>query len=83
MLWYQFGPFEAYYQVGRFDDVILLAEHSLADRPYFEEMLYYLGLAQAAIGEHDSARENLNAAIAFNPNFTPAVLALETLDTSN
>jgi tetratricopeptide (TPR) repeat protein len=40
MLWYQFGPYEAYYEVGRYEDVILLSEVSLQDRPYFEESYY-------------------------------------------
>lgn len=26
MLWYQFGPYEAYYQVGRYEDIITLAD---------------------------------------------------------
>lgn len=76
MLWYQFGPYEAYYQVGRFDDVILLADTTLKDRPYFEESFYYKGLALAALGERAEARENLEKAAKFNPNFEPAAIAL-------
>lgn len=80
MLWYQFGPYEAYYQTGRYDDVVLLAETTLQDRPYFEESFYYLGLAQAAQGDDQSARENLESAAAFNPNFVPARQALTELN---
>lgn len=76
MLWYQFGPYETYYQVGRFEDVILLADTTLKDRPYFEESFYYKGLALAALGETDIARENLAKAAKFNPNYEPAVTAL-------
>ena len=79
MLWYQFGPYLAYYETGRFDDVVLLAETTLEDRPYFEESYYYLGLAQAALGNEDSARQNLENAINFNPNFAPAAEALARL----
>jgi hypothetical protein len=79
MLWYQFGPYEAYYQTGRYEDVILLAEATLADRPYFEESFYYLGLAQAALGDDSAARANLEKASAFNPNFAPAGRALAEL----
>lgn len=82
MLWYQFGPYEAYYQTGRYDDVVLLAETTLQDRPYFEESFYYLGLAQAAQGDDQSARENLESAAAFNPNFVPARQALTELNAS-
>lgn len=80
MLWYQFGPYEAYYQVGRYEDVILLADTTLKDRPYFEESFYYKALAQAALGDVDGARDNFAKAAAFNPNFTPAVEALAQLN---
>lgn len=76
MLWYQFGPYEAYYEAGRYDDVILLADVTLQDRPYFEESFYYKGLALAATGETAAAAENLEKAATFNPNFDPAVVAL-------
>jgi tetratricopeptide (TPR) repeat protein len=77
MLWYQFGPYEAYFQVGRYEDIVLLADVTLKDRPYFEESYYYKGLALQALGRLDEARSNLERAIAFNPRFTPAATALE------
>lgn len=80
MLWYQFGPFEAYYQVGRYDDVIVLADITLQDRPYFEESYFYKGLALAALGELSEARANLERAVAFNPRFTQAATALAELE---
>lgn len=80
MLWYQFGPFEAYYHIGRYEDVILLADVTLHDRPYFEESFYYKGLAMAALGDPAGARQNLEKAVQFNPNFTPAVNALANLN---
>jgi tetratricopeptide (TPR) repeat protein len=79
MLWYQFGPYEAYYQTGQHEEVILLADATLKDRPYFEESYYYKGLAQAALGNTAEARENLQRAIEFNPNFAPAQSALSRL----
>ncbi len=80
MLWYQFGPYEAYYEAGRYEDVLLLADVTLLDRPYFEESYYYKGLAQMALGEDKAAQDNLEKAIRFNPNFTPAVEVLEQLN---
>lgn len=80
MLWYQFGPYEAYLQSGRYDDVIVLADVTLQDRPYFEESYYYKALAQAELGDVDAARQNLQRAIDFNPNFVPASTALEELE---
>lgn len=74
MLWYQFGIFEAYYQAGRYDDMIALAQANLNDGggQYVEETYYYGGLARLGKGEKDRARSNFDAAIQFNPNFTPA-----------
>ncbi len=80
MLWYQFGPYEAYYQIGRYEDVILLADVTLKDRPYFEESYYYMALAQLELGQVDEARRNLRKAVDFNPNFQPARAALEELE---
>lgn len=82
MLWYQFGPYEAYYQVGRYEDVILLADTTLKDRPYFEESFYYKGLAQAALGDVAGARKSLSKAADLNPNFPLAAEALAHLDTA-
>ncbi len=79
MLWYQFGPYEAYYENGRYQDIILLADTTLKDRPYFEESYYYKGLALAALGDTAAARQNLEKAASFNPNFSPAAKALTEL----
>ncbi len=80
MLWYQFGPYEAYYQAGRYEDVILLADTTLKDRPYFEESFYYKGLAQAALGDAKAARKSLEKAADLNPNFAPAARALAQME---
>lgn len=80
MLWYQFGPYQAYYQVGRYEDVVLLANATLMDRPYFEESYYYRGLAMAALGNDEQAHTDLEKAVRRNPNFSPAVEALAQFD---
>jgi tetratricopeptide (TPR) repeat protein len=80
MLWYQFGPYQTYYEVGRYEDVVLLTETTLKDRPYFEESFYYRGLALAALGETKAARQDLEKAASFNPNFKLAADALASLD---
>lgn len=80
MLWYQFGPYEAYYQVGRTEDVLLLTEVTLKDRPYFEESYYYQGLAQEALGDVAAAHDSFQNAANFNPRFQPAVDALTRLN---
>lgn len=74
MLWYQFGPFEAYYQTGRYDDMVTLAQQNLNDGggQYLEETFYYGGLARLGLGDKTRALSNFDAAIQFNPNFTLA-----------
>jgi tetratricopeptide (TPR) repeat protein len=81
MLWYQFGIFEAYYHVGRYDDMIAFAQANLNDGggQYVEETYYYAALARYGKGERERALNNLNAALQFNPNFTPAKDAKKTL----
>ncbi len=80
MLWYQFGPYEAYYQLGRYNDIILLADATLAGRPYFEESFYWRGRAYEALGNIETARSDYVAAANFNPYFQPANEALARLD---
>ncbi|MFN2189710.1 MAG: C39 family peptidase [Candidatus Promineifilaceae bacterium] len=79
MLWYQFGPYDTYQQVGRYEDVVLLADVTLQDRPYFEEAYYYKGLALQALGNDSEAIENLESAARFNANFEAARIALDAL----
>ncbi|MDJ0752001.1 MAG: C39 family peptidase [Ardenticatenaceae bacterium] len=80
MLWYQFGPYEAYYEIGRYQDVIDLADATLYQRPYFEESYYYRGLAYQALGNQREARKDLNRAAEFNPRFHQAEQALAALE---
>ena len=56
MLWYQFGPFQAYHEVGRYDEVIALADATLRTARYVEELFFWRGLAQKASGNIDGAR---------------------------
>lgn len=78
-LWYQFGPYEAYLQVGRYDDVIELADFVLGKKAS-EEAFYYKGLALAAQGEIDQARVQIGLAVRHNRNFDLAQQALDELD---
>lgn len=75
MLWYQFYMYEAYFAVGRYDDMITLAQAKLNDGggQYVEETFYYGGLAREGKGEYERALNNYNEALRFNPNFTPAI----------
>ena len=80
MLWYQFGPYEAYLQTERYEDILALADATLLNRPYFEESFYYKGQALAAMGSTEEARVFLERAVRFNPNYQPAVDALAQIE---
>ena len=78
MLWYQFGPFVAYHAVGRYDDVIALADATINVTPSIEEVHYWRGMALAAQGNGEAARAAWQRALGQNPNFAPALEALAT-----
>ncbi|MCU0477116.1 MAG: C39 family peptidase, partial [Anaerolineae bacterium] len=73
MLWYQFGPLEAYYNQGRYDDLLTLVNNNLNDGGghFIEETHYYKALARFGQGDIARTLENLREAVRFNPNFTP------------
>ncbi len=79
MLWYQFGPFEAYLQVGRYDEVIALADSLLRNADMLEEAHYYKGLALRAQGRLDDARREFETALRYNKNYRDAQRALDAL----
>jgi hypothetical protein len=79
MLWYQYGPYEAYLHVERYDDVIALAERIIADNEYSEEAFYYKGRVYEAQGQTDVARNNYQAALNQNWHYEAAQQALDAL----
>jgi tetratricopeptide (TPR) repeat protein len=76
MLWYQFGPFEAYFRIGRYQDVIDLANASLRSAENLEESYYYRALARRALGDEAAARQDLETALRYNPAYAAAAKAL-------
>lgn len=79
MTWYQFGWFDAYLGVGRYDDVLALADATIKVTGNVEEMFYYKGLALKALGNPGGARSQFELALQRNPNFAPARQALASL----
>jgi hypothetical protein len=79
MLWYQFGPYESYYAVGRYEDVTALADATLATTSNLEESYYWRGMARLAQGDTAGGRSDLQTALHYHPNWPPAVIALEQL----
>lgn len=82
MLWYQAGPYEAYYHVGRYQDVINLATTTLDNmtEPILEESFYWRGLAYAALDDTVRARSNFEQALVLNPRFSLAIEQLGKLE---
>jgi len=82
MMWYQFGPYAAYFEQGRYADVIELANATLRRVKHLEESLYWRGRALAALGNADAARADFQAALRFNPRFAAAREALDAMGKS-
>lgn len=78
LLWYVDAPYAAYYNTGRYQDVIDLAYTALVnvDKPVLEETYYWRGMAKEALGDRAGAVEDLTRAFTLNPNSTPAGEAL-------
>jgi hypothetical protein len=81
MLWYQTGPYFAYYYTGRYQDVINLATNILTnmDKPIHEESFYWRALAKEALGDTAGAIEDLRASLEVHPGFAPSLAQLERL----
>jgi hypothetical protein len=76
MLWYQYGPFQAYHAVGRYQDVIALVDETLATTQSVEDLYYWRGQARAALGNPDAAYADWQQALRLNPTYQPAQQAL-------
>jgi tetratricopeptide (TPR) repeat protein len=82
MMWYQTGPYKAYYYTNRFSDVINLADttlHETIAEPVLEESLYWRGMAEYMAGKTDLAVKDYRDALKINPNWIPATSALQDL----
>jgi len=82
MLWYQTGPYKAYFYSGRYTDVINLANTTLHDtisEPVLEESLYWHGQAEYMIGDTNAAITDYRNALKVHPNWQPAIQALQDL----
>jgi tetratricopeptide (TPR) repeat protein len=82
MMWYQTGPYKAYYYTDRFADVINLADTTLNDTiadPVLEESLYWRGQAYYMAGQTDLAVNDYRAALKVHPQWIPATQAMQDL----
>lgn len=87
MMWYQTGPYKAYYYTQRYEEVTILAKNTLKvmSEPILEESYYWRGLAREALGDMEGAVSDFKASVRYNPHFCPGWAQLERLgeNTSN
>lgn len=79
MMWYQTGPYWAYFYSGRYQDVINLSTTTLdaMSEPVLEESYYWRALARETLGDTQGAIKDLRSALKVQPGFEPAVTKLE------
>jgi tetratricopeptide (TPR) repeat protein len=84
MLWYQTGPYFAYFYSGRYQDTIDLANATFqtVSKPVLEETWYWRGMAKLALGDTQGAIDDFREAVRLHPNFDPAVYQLSQLGVS-
>ncbi|MBM3124987.1 MAG: tetratricopeptide repeat protein [Chloroflexi bacterium] len=82
MMWYQTGPYFAYFYSNRYQDVISLADTTLNETissPTLEESLLWRGRAYYQLGNTQAAVDDYRAALKIHVNWLPAVQALQDL----
>jgi tetratricopeptide (TPR) repeat protein len=84
MLWYQTGPYFAYYYSGRYQDTIDLANatfNTIGD-DVLEESWYWRGMGKLALGDTQGAIDDFNESVRLHPGFAPAAYQLSLLGVS-
>ncbi len=81
MIWYQFGIYEAYFNTGRYSDVLSISQTVINDSAgNIEEAYYWKARALAEQGDRAQAITALNSALRVNPLFADARDILDTLN---
>lgn len=79
MLWYQFGPYEANYNQGNYDNLVKITSETLKVKAGLEESYYWRGMARAALGDNNAARQDFQQALQYRENYAQAQAALDSL----
>jgi len=82
MVWYQHGPYLSYFQAGRYEDVIALADTTLSTmgEQTIEETFYWRGLAYEQLGYVGQAYADIEQAVSLNSNYTEALKVLDRMN---
>ncbi len=79
-LWYQFGPLEALNRVGDYQRVLSMTDLLIAQAGDLEEARLQRGLAYLGLGDLSAARAEIEKALAANPRFDEAIVALDMVE---
>ena len=81
ILWYETGPYPAYYYAARYQDVIRLADQTLGymAEPVLEESYYWRALSYYALGNTTRAVADLRTSLEYHPDFAPSMTMLKEL----
>ena len=82
MLWYQTGPYWAYYYSQRYYDTLYLADgtlNAMQSDKNLEESYYWRGMSRAALNDQPGAIEDFLSSLEFHPGFEPAIYQLRLL----
>ncbi len=85
IMWYQTGPYFAYYYMSRYQDVINLATQTVdyVEKPFLEESFYWRGRARGATGDAEEDIADQRVALKYHPGFTPSLDELAHLGIAN
>jgi tetratricopeptide (TPR) repeat protein len=81
IIWYQTGPYFAYFNTGRYQDVIDLANETFADsiEDAIEESWVWRGRAKVKLGDNEGAIEDFREALVWHPGWWVAEQELRNL----
>lgn len=81
MPWYEFSMYRAYYEDGRYSEILTLVDSNLLNGAnWVEETYYWQGRALSALGRTNEAGTAFRRAIGRNPSYEAAQEALEQLN---
>jgi hypothetical protein len=82
ILWYETGPYKAYYYTGRYNDVIRRADITLSEmksEKNLEESYYWRGMAKLALGDTAGAIKDFKEALKWHPGWSVAIDQLQAM----
>lgn len=86
MMWYQTGPYFAYFYSQRYYDVLYLADgtlNAMQGDQNLEESYYWRAMAKAALGDTSGAIADYRTSLKYHPGFGPAIYQLQLLGVEN